>query len=50
MDDKISVFGLCVNDTITACLKNGLTKKADRMKLDFKVPDKRYVQLGSFER
>jgi len=41
-DGKISVFGSSVNETIRACLLNGISKKADKAKADFKVPDKRY--------
>lgn len=40
-DGNVSFFGLSVNDTIKTCLMNGMPKKADRVKTDFKVPDKR---------
>lgn len=33
--------GLSVNDTIRACIEGGYPKKADKIKTDFKVPDKR---------
>ncbi|TFY64524.1 hypothetical protein EVJ58_g2580 [Rhodofomes roseus] len=46
-DGKISFFGQSVNDTIRTCLINGMAKRADKLKADFKVPDKRfwYVKL-----
>jgi vacuolar protein sorting-associated protein 16 len=40
-DGKISFFGLSVNETIRTCLLNGMSKKADKIKSDLKVPDKR---------
>ena len=42
-DGKISFFGQSVNETIRTCLINGMAKRADRLKADFKVPDKRYA-------
>ena len=42
-DGKVSFFGLSINETIRTCLINGMSKRADRLKTDFKVPDKRYV-------
>lgn len=42
-DGKIVFFGLSVNETIRTCLLNGMSKRADKVKSDFKVPDKRYV-------
>lgn len=42
-DGKISFFGQSVNETIRTLLINGMSKRADKMKSDFKVPDKRYV-------
>ncbi|KAJ7683002.1 vacuolar assembling/sorting protein VPS16 [Mycena rosella] len=46
-DGKIVFFGLSVNETIRTCLVNGMSKRADKVKSDFKVPDKRfwYVKL-----
>ncbi|KAI0325164.1 vacuolar protein sorting-associated protein 16 [Cubamyces sp. BRFM 1775] len=46
-DGKIAFFGLSVNETIRTCLVNGMAKRADKLKSDFKVPDKRfwYVKL-----
>ena len=40
---KVNFFGMSVNETIRACLLNDLPKRADKVKSDFKVPDKRYV-------
>ncbi len=40
-DGKINFFGLSVNETITTCLMNGMSRKADKVKTDYKVPDKR---------
>lgn len=39
-------IGLGVNDTIKSCILNGLPKKADKLKTDWKVPDKRCVILN----
>ncbi|OSC98084.1 vacuolar protein sorting-associated protein 16 [Trametes coccinea BRFM310] len=46
-DGKVAFFGLSVNETIRTCLVNGMAKRADKIKSDFKVPDKRfwYVKL-----
>ncbi|KAL1696024.1 Vps16, C-terminal region-domain-containing protein [Schizophyllum commune] len=41
-DGRVTFFGLTVNETIRACLTNGLPKRADKIKSDFKVPDKRF--------
>lgn len=35
--------GLSVNETIKSCIVNGIPKKADKMKSDWKVPDKRSI-------
>jgi len=40
---KISFFGLSVNCTIRECILNGLSKRADKIKADFKISDKRWV-------
>lgn len=40
-DGKVPFFGLSVNETMRVCLLNGLSKRADKVKADFKVPDKR---------
>jgi vacuolar protein sorting-associated protein 16 len=40
--DKIEFFGLSVDETIKKCLLNGMFKRADRLKSDFRVPDKRW--------
>jgi hypothetical protein len=48
-DGKVTFFGLNVNETIRACLLNGMSKRADKVKTDFKVPDKRFVVLPILE-
>ncbi|KIY47376.1 vacuolar protein sorting-associated protein 16 [Fistulina hepatica ATCC 64428] len=47
LDGKVPLFGLTVNETIRQCIVNGHSKRADKIKSDFKVPDKRfwYVKL-----
>lgn len=40
-EERISFFGLSVNETIRTCLINGMSRKADNVKDTFKVPDKR---------
>ena len=45
--DKIEFFGLSVDETIKKCLLNGMSKRADKVKSDFKVPDKRYDETVS---
>lgn len=42
---KISFFGLSVNCTIRECIMNGLSKRADKIKVDFKISDKRFWYL-----
>ncbi|KAI0743728.1 vacuolar protein sorting-associated protein 16 [Daedaleopsis nitida] len=44
-DGKITFFGQSVNETIRTCLVNGMAKRADKIKSDFKVPDKRFWYL-----
>jgi vacuolar protein sorting-associated protein 16 len=34
-------FGLSINETIRLCILNGMLKRADKIRSDFKVPDKR---------
>ena len=41
--DKIEFFGLSVDETINKCLLNGMTKRADKLKSEFKVSDKRFA-------
>jgi hypothetical protein len=43
LDGGTTFVGLSVTQTIRACLVAGLSKKAERLRSDFKVPDKRYV-------
>lgn len=38
-------FGLSVSETIRACIMNGMSNKADRVRSDFKVPDKRFWHI-----
>ncbi|KAF9010009.1 vacuolar assembling sorting protein VPS16 [Cyathus striatus] len=47
VDGSVTFFGLSVNETIRMCILNGLSKRVDKIKSDFKVPDKRfwYVKL-----
>lgn len=42
-DGRVKIFGLSVNETIKMCIMNGFSKRADKIKSDFKVPDKRSV-------
>lgn len=44
-DGKVKFFGQSVSETIRTCLMNGMSKKADKVKSEFKVPDKRWVDL-----
>ncbi|CDZ97788.1 Vacuolar assembly/sorting protein VPS16 [Phaffia rhodozyma] len=41
-ENKISLAGLSVNGTISALIAGGYGKRAERVRVDFKVPDKRY--------
>ncbi|KAF9262262.1 vacuolar assembling/sorting protein VPS16 [Marasmius fiardii PR-910] len=43
-DGKV-FFGLSVNETIRVCILNGMLKRADKLKTDFKVPDKRFWHI-----
>lgn len=43
-DDKIPFFGASVTETIRICLHNGISRRADKIKSDFKVSDKRCVR------
>ncbi|KAF9051351.1 vacuolar protein sorting 16 isoform 1 [Panaeolus papilionaceus] len=44
-DHKVKFFGLSINETIKTCILNGLSKRADKIKSDFKVSDKRFWYL-----
>ncbi|KIJ59378.1 hypothetical protein HYDPIDRAFT_118596 [Hydnomerulius pinastri MD-312] len=46
-DGKVQFFGQSVSETIRTCLMNKMGKKADKVKAEFKVPDKRfwYIKL-----
>jgi len=43
VDGKVKFFGLSLNGTIRVCLLNNLSKRADKIKSDFKVSEKRSV-------
>ncbi|KAG5732305.1 Vacuolar protein sorting-associated protein 16 like protein [Termitomyces sp. T112] len=45
INGKIKFFGTSVNETMRLCILNGLSKRADKVKSDFKVPDKRFWYL-----
>lgn len=42
-DGKTAFFGLSVNETMRTCLLSNMSKRADKIKVDFKVPEKRSV-------
>lgn len=42
IDGGVTFVGQSVTQTIRACVAAGLNKKAERLRADFKVPDKRY--------
>ena len=42
-DGKVKFFGKSVSETIRTCIMNGMSKKADKVKSEFKVPDKRWA-------
>ncbi|KAF8314990.1 vacuolar assembling/sorting protein VPS16 [Clavulina sp. PMI_390] len=42
VDGGVSLTGLSVSETIRACIVAGLSKKADNVKREFEVPDKRF--------
>ena len=42
-DGKIPFVGLSVIETIRMCLLNEMSKRAEKARSDFKVPNKRYV-------
>ena len=44
-DGKVAFFGLSVNETIRVCIVNGMAKRDDKVKSEFKVPDKRFVSF-----
>lgn len=41
----IRVVGLSLNDTIRLCLKHNMHKKAEKLRSDWKVPDKRFWNI-----
>lgn len=42
---KVEFFGASVNETMRRCMLNDLSKWADKIKVEFKVPDKRLIVL-----
>lgn len=45
LDHKFSFAGLSVNDFILVLLAEGFQKRAERVRVDWKVPDKRWWWL-----
>lgn len=45
-EHKHKLAGLSVNDFISVLLVEGYGKRAERVRADWRVPDKRYVQHG----
>lgn len=43
-DSKINFFGLSINETMRTCLLNGMSKRADKIKSEFSVSEKRWVE------
>lgn len=43
---NVTYFGLSVSETIRKCIVNGSGKRADKIKSDFKVSDKRWAVLS----
>ena len=48
VDGGVKFVGLSVTETIRACIVAGMPKKAERVRGDFKVPDKRCVGFSKF--
>ena len=42
-DGRVKFVGASINETIMKCTTNGLHKRADKVRADWKVPDKRSV-------
>lgn len=42
-DGKVKFFGQSASQTIRTCLINGMSKKADKVKSELRVPDKRWA-------
>lgn len=49
LEHKYTLAGLSVNDTISSLLVSGFGKRADKIRSDWKVPDKRcaFVVCGT---
>jgi hypothetical protein len=46
LENKYSFVGLNVNETMSYLLQIGLGKRAEKIRSDWRVPDKRYVGGG----
>lgn len=42
-DGRVKFVGLSINETIIQCITAGLPKRVDKLRADWKVPDKRFV-------
>lgn len=38
---NVPIVGLSLNETVRQCLIHGMAKKAEKLRTDFKIPDKR---------
>jgi vacuolar protein sorting-associated protein 16 len=38
---SVAFWGLSIDETVHACLVNGMAKRAEKVRSDFKVPNKR---------
>ncbi len=47
LDGAKKFVDMSVTDTIRTCIATGLHKKAERLRSDFKVPDKRFAPRTS---
>jgi hypothetical protein len=45
-DGNVKFVGISINETIIRCITAGLHKRADKVRADWKVPDKRFVFLA----
>ena len=42
-DGRVKFVGLSINETIVRCIPAGLHKRVDKLRADWKVPDKRFI-------
>jgi len=42
-DGRVKFVGFSINETIIKCITAGLPKRADKVRADWKVPEKRFV-------